>query len=241
MDPEGFLQGRERHAQSSDVKRSRRAGLRLPTLSHTGLARKAARASGAGPSFGLKASALCALSLRRGPPGRCRQSRLPSMETAMTRFMRRRNVRSRKPSHADRPRLTRLRVPFTEDVRVWRNSSDDPQSPGAVKSNVPWSCIQHSPTGWECGYAGSGPADLALNILSAFVPPRQRTARLCLDAESDDDPHKASQGTTSRFAWKWHQAFKRDFIESMDRAGGTLDASTIRAWIDQRRQPSRLV
>lgn len=41
---------------------------------------------------------------------------------------------------------------------------------GAVRANVRHVRV-HSPTGFECGYSGSGPADLALSVLHALVPP----------------------------------------------------------------------
>lgn len=37
--------------------------------------------------------------------------------------------------------------------------------PTGIRSNVPHKHVVHSPTGFEFGYGGSGPADLALNIL----------------------------------------------------------------------------
>jgi hypothetical protein len=40
---------------------------------------------------------------------------------------------------------------------------------GGIHTNVPQRIVQHSPTGFAWGYGGSGPADLALNILSIFV------------------------------------------------------------------------
>lgn len=38
-----------------------------------------------------------------------------------------------------------------------------------IRCNVPRSVYRHSPTGYNFGYGGSGPADLALNICLMFV------------------------------------------------------------------------
>jgi hypothetical protein len=66
----------------------------------------------------------------------------------------------------------------------------------------------HSPTGFEWGYAGSGPAQLALAILA--------------DALGDD-----------RRALRLHQQFKAAYIQNLDRdedADWSIDAGEVRRW-----------
>ncbi len=92
---------------------------------------------------------------------------------------------------------------------------------GNALTNVPHTVIWHSPTGFEFGYGGSGPADLALNILNAFVPPG-------VDLE---DPTPCFKSECSAFAAKHHQDFKSQFIAGMSKDGGTLNAGLIKAWI----------
>ena len=58
----------------------------------------------------------------------------------------------------------------------------------------------HSPSGFETGYSGNGPADLALAILADYL---QESGRLVLEAA-------AGRGTSAALAA--HQDFKRDFI-----------------------------
>lgn len=65
----------------------------------------------------------------------------------------------------------------------------------------------HSPTGFECGYGGSGPAQLALAIL----------AHCC----GDD------------LAVKYHQAFKWAVVGALPREGGTLTAHFVRSVLSQ--------
>lgn len=76
---------------------------------------------------------------------------------------------------------------------------------GEAVINVAHRIVHHSPTGFEWGYYGSGPADAALNILAVFV-----------------------DGKT---AWRLHQRFKEEFIANVPREGGTIQAERIREWI----------
>src|ERR1700737_2041329 len=95
--------------------------------------------------------------------------------------------------------VSRLTQPFDHDVRVWRTAFPASE----MRTNIPRSVIQHSPDGFECGYSGSGPADFALNILNAFVPPRvERPTSFC-ESERDDDPVQMYRGVASRFAMRW--------------------------------------
>jgi Family of unknown function (DUF6166) len=99
-------------------------------------------------------------------------------------------------------------------VNVWRTPD------GVVHVNVPHVVVHHSPDGFECGYGGSGPADLALNILAAYLPISKNRAR-CFEGE------------VSAEAYALHQNFKWEFIASMPRTGGDIPAEIIRAWISK--------
>ena len=78
---------------------------------------------------------------------------------------------------------------------MWR--SED----GLAHFNIDQKIIRHSPTGMEFSYSGSGPADLALNILFLY-----------LDEET---------------AIKYYQEFKQEFISTMPKAGGRITAHQI--------------
>ena len=71
--------------------------------------------------------------------------------------------------------------------------------------------VWHSPAGFEWGYGGSGPAELALNIL--------------LEATGEGD-----------FAAEHHQAFKWAFMARMPFAGGKIEAARISEWIAECRR-----
>ena len=76
---------------------------------------------------------------------------------------------------------------------------------GYAKANVPHSIVRHSPSGFEWGYGGSGPADLALNILAPMIGQE--------DAE------------------KLYQQFKWDVISRMPTEGGVIEEGAIGAWL----------
>lgn len=82
-------------------------------------------------------------------------------------------------------------------IRMWRDDH--------AHTNVPHRYVFHSPTGFEWGYGGSGPADLAFNILAMFV-----------DKE---------------YAFKYHQQFKWDFVAKIPREGGTISGLDIICWL----------
>jgi len=69
----------------------------------------------------------------------------------------------------------------------------------------------HSPTGFEWGYGGSGPSQLALALLADFT---------------GDDALALSK----------YQEFKRTFIATIDGDTWRMDGATIRRWL-QNQQP----
>lgn len=76
-------------------------------------------------------------------------------------------------------------------------------------TNVPWRVADHSPTGMNFGYGGSGPADAALNLLSVLVG--------------------------SEAAWPLHQDFKWAFIAPLDqKCGGVIKLKDVLAWLSAR-------
>lgn len=77
---------------------------------------------------------------------------------------------------------------------------------GIATANVPHRIKRHSPTGYEWGYGGSGPAELALNILLAVTGDEALAARL-------------------------YQEFKRDFLTHMPHEGGVITREAIFEWL----------
>jgi len=102
-----------------------------------------------------------------------------------------------------------------EGVTCWRAPD------GTARSSIPQRHVHYAPTGFDWGFGGSGPADLALNVLALFLP-------LAADAP---DVSLRDGTSVSEAAWALHQAFKYDLIATLPRAGGDISAKTIRAWI----------
>lgn len=86
----------------------------------------------------------------------------------------------------------------------------------------------HSPSGFEWGYGGSGPADLALAILVDYLdehPPSQGW----------EDRKRFDQWTVTSRAWKLHQPFKRDVVAGFDDEW-ELDETQIAKWLKERKE-----
>lgn len=80
----------------------------------------------------------------------------------------------------------------------------------------------HSPDGFEWGYGGSGPADLALSILA-----------YCLPVGCDGlAPVRLWRGECSQVAYDLHQKFKEAWIAPVPFAGWEFQGSMLDQWID---------
>lgn len=93
------------------------------------------------------------------------------------------------------------------------------RTPAGFETNVRWTVRHHSPDGFEIGYPGSGPADLALNAMAALFPRRGRGFTECFD------------GKVSCEAWLLHQDFKFAFLTYADRNLGRIEWAEIEAWL----------
>jgi hypothetical protein len=82
---------------------------------------------------------------------------------------------------------------------------------GGTEVNIPQKLVYHSPCGFEWGYEGSGPADLALNILVQF--------------------------TDEKTAFELHQDFKNEFVAYIPREGGVISRDKIINWIEEKTKP----
>ena len=91
-------------------------------------------------------------------------------------------------------------------------------------TNVPHLVMDHSPSGFEWGYAGSGPADLALNIVQAVLNTIGYQGELT----------ECYQGSCFRFAYRIHQVFKVEFIAGVPQEGITLPWVMVVEWVQAR-------
>lgn len=93
-------------------------------------------------------------------------------------------------------------------------------SDGRLACNVPHVVVWHSPSGFDCGYGGSGPAELALNVLHQLVPP----------VVGQEFSGMGGVGVDCR-AEDMHHQFMWDFIDKMPKDGGRVPIEDINQWI----------
>jgi hypothetical protein len=113
---------------------------------------------------------------------------------------------------------------FTDNtlIRVFRK--DKPPAKGKLIATIGDKDLphrmHHSPTGFGCGYAGSGPADLALSILDAALPDDGATATIW------------AKKRVNASAWYLHQAFKFDVVAAWPTEGGQITVGEVRRWAE---------
>lgn len=118
----------------------------------------------------------------------------------------------------DTPVLTDV-PPITEVGLICRRLED-----GRAAANVPHVIKYHSPDGFEWGYGGSGPAELALNALHVMLQYNGRGIRNAFRSGAD----------VSQDAFVLHQDFKWAFLATMPKAGGHVPLEVINEWITRR-------
>lgn len=109
---------------------------------------------------------------------------------------------------------------ITEQAVILKRKSDpySPQARGEAHTNVE---RRVSGGGHEWGYLGSGPSNLALDILAALVP-----------AGADGMPSvDAPGGACSATAWRLRHPFKEQVLARLPYEGGVIDASRIWEWM----------
>jgi hypothetical protein len=92
---------------------------------------------------------------------------------------------------------------------------------GTAACSLPRRHRHHSREGFDFGYSGVGPADLALNILAATLPLEP----------GDDGVRLADTSQVSKAAWDLHEAFTRDVVARLPHEGGVISTQAIRDWV----------
>lgn len=85
---------------------------------------------------------------------------------------------------------------------------------GVPYTNVPHFIQRHSPDGYEWGYGGSGPSELALNCVEAILRAAEYGGEIVLDG-------KARRFRDTNLVY---QDFKWEFIATMPPEGGRIDS-----------------
>lgn len=96
-------------------------------------------------------------------------------------------------------------------------------------TNIEQRFKHHSPTGFAWGYLGSGPADLALNVLAQLYP---------VEGDGYEGTQIYDRQYVSATAWILHQDFKDEFIARIPKSGGRLPAALVRAWVEGKKATS---
>lgn len=117
-----------------------------------------------------------------------------------------------------------------------------PDGRGGFAANVP--LIGYHSTEFSIGYGGSGPAELALATLAAYLPaptPEEESARLDLrggayeraaaDLSLWADELGPRKTRVNRLVFALHQDFKWDFISTMPDTGGNVSLEDIGRWM----------
>jgi hypothetical protein len=112
-----------------------------------------------------------------------------------------------------------INEPMDEFVIMYRDSE-------SVSTNVPHVVLHHSTTGYEWGNEGSGPADLALNIVENIL--RQ------IDYKGSTMIDTWSKNTVFTKSWDLHQEFLQDVIAQMPVEGGKLYVNELIIWVKGR-------
>ena len=83
--------------------------------------------------------------------------------------------------------------------------------------------VRHSPTGFEWGYGGSGPADLALSILADYLGEQEAVRRYIrpMGWVTENEP----------LTCRLYQQFKWAFVARFDRQSWRLTGAEIAAWL----------
>lgn len=105
--------------------------------------------------------------------------------------------------------------------------------------------VIHSPDGFEWGYGGSGPSDLALSILADWLgedpsPKELSQGRFeitdeMFEAATNQDEIDALIDRSRLWCVRYHQKFKQDIVAKMAGDAWKLEGGTIAAWIEKER------
>lgn len=92
----------------------------------------------------------------------------------------------------------------------------------------------HSPAGFECGYEGSGPGDLALSILADHLGENPNWREL--HTGFFDVPQDETELRPVR-CWRMHQRFKRAVIAALPREGEwQITEGSVEQWVREHEQ-----
>jgi len=102
-----------------------------------------------------------------------------------------------------------------EQYHFWRDVD-------GAQADVPHVVVEHSPDGYEWGYHGSGPADLALNMVQQAL----------VELGHNGETVSCYRGKCFLVAYRLHQDFKRDVVTRFPQEGSfTYPCNAVRSWV----------
>lgn len=107
-----------------------------------------------------------------------------------------------------------------EGFRFWRDGA-------GAHTNFPQFVLWHS-IGMEWNYAGSGPADTALNVLEIVARDRGCKSRKRAWLENESEQRLTNEAIAG------HQSFKWDVIAKLPYEGGTVTWASVEAWLREK-------
>ena len=108
---------------------------------------------------------------------------------------------------------------ISDDTMITGQRAEDGRAQAWISGDQPLPhVVHHNPAGFEWGCSGSGPADLALSILSFVIGDEPETVVIYQD------------GRCGARAWALHQPFKRDFVVGWGK-NWAISVGQVRQWI----------
>ena len=89
-----------------------------------------------------------------------------------------------------------------------------------------------SPDGFEFGYGGSGPSDLALNAVEHLIQTLAEEG--VIDSPSDyytEGDGDVQKGQVSKVAFQLARAFKAKFVAPVSQSGGAVEYGVLKTWL----------
>jgi hypothetical protein len=117
-------------------------------------------------------------------------------------------------------KIDSLGEPITEKL-VFRRTFDKRFRGKTCLTNIPHLIMVHSPDGFEWGYAGSGPSELALNALEAIL----------LEFNYEGERFERDGKEAYMLTWEAYREFRYAFIEGIPNEGGIIETKDVIEWL----------
>jgi len=125
-----------------------------------------------------------------------------------------------------------LPLPIQDHGLVMRRESSGEGPRGTVKTNVPHRVERSSPDGFEFGYGGSGPSDLALNAVEHLIQTLAEEG--VIDSPSDyytEGDGDVQKGRVSTAAFRLAPKLKSKFVAAAPTSGGIVEYDILKPWL----------